>query len=85
MEIQLLRKQIDQIDREIVTLLNRRAAIALQIGNVKQKNGQSIQDTQRESAVIKAALATNQGPMPESAVRKIFEHIIAACRNLQKI
>src|SRR6266853_629287 len=54
-----LRTEIDRIDKDLVTLLNRRAEIALQIGQVKTKQGLEVWSPAREDEVISKALATS--------------------------
>ena len=38
-ELLSLRAQIDALDRELLTLLNRRAGLALQVGEIKKREG----------------------------------------------
>ncbi len=58
-----LRSEIDRIDKELVALLNRRAEISQQIGQVKQKQGIEVWSPAREEEVITRALAGNRGPI----------------------
>jgi len=83
MELVALREQIDKIDSELVRLLNKRATIALEIGETKWNSGHTIQDSERENFVINAVVSVNNGPLPDSVIRKIFTEIITACRELQ--
>ncbi|MCA1684754.1 MAG: chorismate mutase [Planctomycetia bacterium] len=55
-----LRGDIDRVDKELVTLLNRRAEFALQIGQVKQKQGIEVWSPAREDEVIAKALASRK-------------------------
>lgn len=75
-----LRKQIDDTDRQIVELLDKRAAIAKQVGAAKQ--GGPVYRPEREKQVLDQA-AKNSQVMPEPAVRAIYREIISACRNIQ--
>src|SRR3954451_18168759 len=79
-----LRGEIDRIDKELVTLLNRRAEIALQIGQVKQKQGLEIWSPAREDEVVARALAASRGPMPPEALRLIFRELMSSSRALQR-
>jgi chorismate mutase/prephenate dehydratase len=79
-----LRSEIDRVDKELVTLLNRRAEIALQIGQVKQKQGLEIWSPAREDEVIARALAASRGPMPAETLRLIFRELMSSSRALQR-
>jgi chorismate mutase/prephenate dehydratase len=79
-----LRGEIDRIDKELITLLNRRAEIALQIGQVKQKQGLEVWSPAREDEVIAKALATSHGPLPEETLRLIFRELMSGSRALQR-
>ena len=57
-----LRSEIDRIDEELVALLNRRAELALQIGQVKQQQGLEVWSAAREDEVIAQALAGQSRP-----------------------
>ena len=79
-----LRGEIDRIDKDLVALLNRRAEIALQIGQVKQKQGIEIWSPAREDAVIAHALSVSRGPMPPETLRLIFRELMSSSRALQR-
>ena len=76
-----LRTQIDQTDKQIVALLDKRAAIAMQIGAAK--NNGVVYRPAREVEVLKNAANTSNGDMPKTSLSIIYKEIIAACRNLQ--
>lgn len=76
-----LRQQIDEVDEQLVVLLNKRAAIARQIGIAKQ--GQEIYHPEREAAVLAHVNNFNQGPLPRAAIELIMHVIMASCRDLQ--
>ncbi|MGB9711948.1 MAG: prephenate dehydratase [Dissulfurimicrobium sp.] len=78
-----LRKRIDEIDREIVSLLKERMAIACEIGKEKAEAGLDAFDVGREQAVMENILQGNGGVFPSSGLKVIFREIISACRNAQ--
>jgi chorismate mutase/prephenate dehydratase len=78
-----LRAEIDRIDAEIVDLLERRAAAAVEIGRVKRSSGASLLDPARETTLMGERLSTADGPLSNEALGKIFTEIISACRALQ--
>lgn len=75
------RKDIDDIDQQLLTLLNERARLALQVGIAK--GGQNIHRPEREAEVLQNVTDANKGPLSGAAVRKIFEEIIEICRTIQ--
>ena len=79
-----LRSEIDRIDKELVTFLNRRAEIALQIGQVKQKQGLEVWSAAREDEVISKALTASRGPLPAETLRLIFRELMSGSRALQR-
>ena len=61
MGIEELRKQIDSIDQELVALLNRRAAVVVEVGKLKNTSGAPIYAPDREKAVLEKICKANQG------------------------
>jgi len=51
-DLDALRSEIDALDREIVSLLNRRARLGLAAGKAKLQSGRPITDTDREREVM---------------------------------
>jgi chorismate mutase / prephenate dehydratase len=79
-----LRERIDAIDHEIVALLNERARIALEIGRVKDAQGEKpIRDPAREAAVIERVTAESEGLFPEPELVALYRKLIAATRKVQ--
>jgi len=77
------RTQIDGLDRELLALLNRRAALALQVGEVKKKEGSVAFRPEREAQVIDGLKGFNTGPLASSSVAPIWREIMSACRALE--
>lgn len=78
------RSRIDVVDRRIVALLNERTRIVEQIGRIKREMEMPIYEPRREDEVFANAMASNAGPLPPEAVRRIFERIIDEMRVVQK-
>ena len=51
--LEKLRKMIDDLDREVLGLLNRRGEIVLRIGELKTENNFRVYDPVRESQIEK--------------------------------
>lgn len=83
-EIKNLRSQIDAIDLELLQLLNRRAALAQQIGELKKELQSPIFHPQRENQVIEALSKSNPGPIKDESIAPIWREIMSACRALEQ-
>ncbi len=79
--LQQLRNRIDALDREILRLVNERAAAAHEIG--KLKGDGTVYRPEREAQVLRRLAEVNPGPLPEKAVTHLFTEIISACRALE--
>lgn len=84
MTLRQLRTGIDRIDVKLVRLLNRRSALAQDIGRAKKVRGARVRDHAREQAVLRRVAALNRGPMSRGALLSIYRTIIAACRGVQE-
>ena len=51
-ELDVLREQIDEIDRKIVALYEKREAVSKRVGAYKKQAGLPVLDEQREKSVI---------------------------------
>ncbi|HVT30259.1 MAG TPA: prephenate dehydratase [Lacipirellulaceae bacterium] len=78
-----LRNELDRIDGEILSAINRRGAIAKEIGQLKHSAGKCVYDAQREAEVLERATANNAGPLSDDAVRAIFRELISGTRAVQ--
>lgn len=84
-KLEAIRREIDGLDTELLSLLNRRAALAKQVAEVKD-GGQSPRyyRPERETEVLRSLADGNDGPLPGDQVARIFQEIMSACRALQK-
>lgn len=78
------RREIDDVDRRLLDLLNARTRIVERIGTVKHQFQLPVYEPKREDEVLRNVLSSNQGPLPPDAVKRIFERIIDEMRTLQK-
>lgn len=79
-----LRQRIDEIDIALTRLLNERVKIATQIGKQKQGGGLPIYDPAREEEIFRNVIAENKGPLPEPAIKRLFERIIDETRSVER-
>jgi len=75
------RAQIDSIDDEMLKLLNRRAALAQQIGHLK--NNDIVLRPERESQILRRVQGNNPGPLSNKAVAQLYIEIMSQCRALE--
>lgn len=78
-----LRTQIDSLDLELLALLNQRAALAHEVGEIKQVEGSPVFRPEREAQVVSALQARNPGPLKDSSLAVIWREIMSACRALE--
>jgi len=79
-----MRDRINAIDREIVSLLNERALLALEIGKVKQATGRrTVRDAAREAEVIERVTSASAGLFPEPELVALYRKLIASMRRVQ--
>jgi len=81
--LQALRGRIDAVDRELLALLNRRADLAREVGEVKKTDGSPVFRPEREAQVIEGLRQANPGPLPAESVAPIWREIMSACRAVE--
>jgi chorismate mutase/prephenate dehydratase len=78
-----LRTRIDAVDRELLALLNRRAALANEVGELKRAEGTTVFRPEREAQVINGLQEANPGPLKAESVAHIWREVMSACRALE--
>ncbi len=81
--LEQLRTEIDAVDRELLAALNRRAALANEVGELKRAEGSVVFRPDREAQVINKLQAANEGPLKPANVATIWREIMSACRALE--
>lgn len=80
-----LRTEIDAVDDQLLDLLNRRAGLARQVGELKQQTGDAqFWRPEREAAVLQRLMSANQGPLSDEAVGRFFRELMSSCLALEK-
>lgn len=80
-----LRKDIDDIDRQILRLLKKRLSIAKQIGAIKRRRGAPIRDVAREEKILlKLRREAQKIGLSAEDTEAIYKEIIASCRQAQE-
>ena len=80
-ELEKLRGDIDRIDEELVAALERRAALARQIGELKE--GAPAYRPERESEILHR-VTKKSTLLSAERVAAVFREIISACRGLEE-
>ena len=82
-ELLVLRHKIDALDRELLALLNRRMQLAIEVGELKKREGSVVFRPEREAQVIDGLKAANPGPLKNDSVAPIWREIMSASRALE--
>ena len=84
-DLNQLRQEIDEIDRQLVALFEQRMAVTRQVGLYKLANNMPVLDRSREEQVLagKTALLTDKALNRD--VTELFEAIMAISRRQQQV
>ena len=76
------RKQIDSLDQRIVELIQQRARVVEEVGNIKREAHLPMTVPAREQQVIERAQElAGEGPLPAEAVGRIYQKLVEEMRN----
>lgn len=81
-----LRARIDALDEQILDLLNERARVAAEVGDLKRsvQPDAPFHAPAREREVLARLEARNPGPFPREAIRAVFQEVMSACLALER-
>ncbi len=82
-----VRKKIDAVDAQLLDLLNRRADLVHEVGEIKRSSGAPIFAPDREEALLRSLAERNAalgGRLPSTAIRAIYREIMSASYALEK-
>jgi 3-deoxy-7-phosphoheptulonate synthase/chorismate mutase len=79
-----LRQEIGAINHELLALLSRRAVLAEQVREFKQRHGLDMFSPSREQEMLDSLLEANPGPLPDELVRHLFREIFRASLSLME-
>lgn len=74
------RRQIDEIDRELVRLLNKRMRMSIRVGHMKKACGMPLFDKAREREIYRQAARTNGGPLDQQTLTGFYRWLLAQSR-----
>ena len=81
--LQQLRQQIDSVDGQLLALLNQRATLANEVGELKRQDGSPVFRPEREAQVIHGLQTANPGPLKSDSISHIWREVMSACRALE--
>ncbi|MBQ7585996.1 MAG: chorismate mutase, partial [Desulfovibrionaceae bacterium] len=79
-----VRQEIDQLDQKLLKLLNQRAALSREVGQIKANSLGAIFKPLRESELLHSLVQKNPGDLPEEHLRSIWREILSSSRALQR-
>jgi chorismate mutase/prephenate dehydratase len=83
-KIQELRKKIDELDDKLIDLLNERARIVIDIGNIKKSAKLEFHSPSREREIIERLSARNKGPLPQETLRAVYRELLSSSLSLER-
>ncbi len=83
MDLLELRKQIDEIDTQIVDLYERRMDISSQVADYKIETGKKVFDREREQDKLRTLKSLAHNEFNARGIQELFEQIISMSRKLQ--
>lgn len=81
-----IRREIDSIDDQLLALLNRRAACAKTVADIKIAAGEvdCFHRPEREVQVLRRMMDRNEGPLRRETVARFFRELMSECLALEK-
>ena len=83
-ELEKLRREIDEVDNEILKLLNKRANVVIEIAHIKRNEKAKYYSPEREREIIERIKALNTGPFPNDILKVIYREILSASLSLEE-
>src|SRR3989338_7607232 len=84
MSLEDIRKKIDALDEKIISLLNQRTQLALEIGKLKQAKDSEVYAPARESEIYQKIDSLAKGPLSNEALKSIYREIMSASLAMEK-
>ena len=86
MDLEALRKRIDELDLDILRLISERATCAKQVAEIKTERDPdaAFYRPEREAQVLRRIMALNPGPLDSEEMARLFREIMSACLALEQ-
>ncbi|MBY6035161.1 bifunctional 3-deoxy-7-phosphoheptulonate synthase/chorismate mutase [Fictibacillus nanhaiensis] len=83
-ELDTLRNELDDVNRQLLKLISERGELVQQIGEIKTSQGMKKYDPVRERHMLNLIATENQGPFDTSTLQHLFKEIFKAGLKLQE-
>ena len=83
LDLQEIRKQIDQVDSQLAALIEQRMRLTADVAEYKRQNGKEIYDPVREKEKLASVRAMAKTPFGEIAMGEIFAQMMTISRRYQ--
>lgn len=83
-KLDAIRKRIDELDDKLIKLINKRAALAKEVGAFKKDNNEPYYRPEREAQILRRVVGNNEGPLSDDELARLFREIISACLALEQ-
>lgn len=81
-----IRREIDAIDDQLLSLLNQRAGCAKKVADIKMAAGEveCFHRPEREVEVLRRMMDANPGPLSRETIARFFREVMSECLALEK-
>ena len=83
-DISDLRIKFDETDTQLVNILNARAKLSIEMGEIKAESNDTVFKAAREKELLRSLAKKNPGPLPEDHLLSIYREILSSSRRLQQ-
>ena len=83
LDLQEIRKQLDGIDHEIVSLFEKRMKLSGQVAEYKIETGKQVYDKEREQEKIRAVTGMVEDEFHKQAVKELYTQVMTISRHFQ--
>lgn len=83
-ELNALRTELDEVNKDLLSLINKRGELVQQIGKIKSAQGIKKYDPVRERHMLDLISTENEGPFDTSTLHHLFKEIFKAGLELQE-
>ena len=84
MTLDELRQRIDDLDHQLVQLINERAKVVVEVGELKSKTDKPIYAPDREKQVFARITEANEGPLPDKTLKAIWRELMSGSFFLER-
>lgn len=79
-----VRIEIDSVDDELLSLIQRRCELSVEMGLIKHRSNLKAFDPSREAAIIERLSSAARPPLTRAMVERLFNEIFSLSRSLQE-